>query len=137
MKAVAKRKRDGSRRLPAPLGRDKCRGTIRMRGVDGCLYKSGEAGNIRRHKASKHNTSNTCGRDLMMRKRDKWGRILKMCGVDVFSYKTGDTGHTTRHKAAKHNIDVTWHTCPNCDYKFKQEIHLNTHLKLNRYQVTK
>ena len=81
VKAAAKRKRDGSGRMPAPLGKDKRGMIIRTCCVDGYTYKTGYMGHMAQHKAVKHNIEYVRKIPNDRKERDKQGNIIKVCAV--------------------------------------------------------
>lgn len=74
-----------------------------------CDYETNCSGNLKRHKANKHNI------DV----------IWHHC--DYCEYKCKHKSDLKGHKAFKHDIDVTWHHCDICDCKFKRKRELKRH----------
>ena len=62
-----------------------------MCGIDGCTYKTGNTGHMKRHKGAKHNVVQVWKDDG--KERDKQGQVLRACGIGGCTYRTG---HTTR-----------------------------------------
>ena len=70
-------------------------------GIDGCTYKVGNTGHMKKHKASKHGIEAVWNTDDG-KERDKRGQIIRVCGIDGCTFKTGHTGNMKVHKASKH-----------------------------------
>jgi len=85
------------------FGRDKWGGVIRMCGIDGCMYKSGVASHMERHRVSKHGFQANWHKSEDGKERDKWGNVLTMCMVNGCTFK-GTATVMKAHKAGKHNI---------------------------------
>ena len=95
------------------LVRDKWGNIIRVCGIAGCQYKTGQTTSMKHHKAAKH------GIDV----------IWFSCDQDGCDYMAKAANDLKRHKQRVHNIDVQWHHCDqdDCDYKAKQACHLKQH----------
>ena len=72
-----------------------------MCGIAGCTFKTGETGNMKRHKATKHGIEVVWKNDDG-KERDKFGQIVRVCGIGGCTFKTGSLGNLNRHKAVKH-----------------------------------
>jgi len=84
--------------------RDKWSKIVRLCGIAGCTYKTGQTTTMKRHKVAKHGIEAVWKNDDG-KERDKLGRIIKVCGIAGCTYKTGTT-HMKRHKASKHGIEM-------------------------------
>ena len=119
---------------------------------EGCNYKTKQAGNLKKHKANKHDigvTWHECdqpnckfkckeARHLKRHKADKHDIDVKWheCDQEGCLYKTKRAESLKTHKECVHDIDATWHECDQegCDFKTKHASSLKTH-KANKHDI--
>ena len=76
------RKRVGRKRVVG-VERDKWGKIIRVCGIEGCSYKTGEATTMSRHKAAKHGIGEYVRKiPNDGKERDKCGNLIRVCGID-------------------------------------------------------
>ncbi|GMH88652.1 hypothetical protein TL16_g11216 [Triparma laevis f. inornata] len=74
---------------------------IRECAIDGCQYRTGNGGSMRKHKAAKHGIDILVTRGLKGVERDKGGRILRLCGIEGCTYK-GRMDRLKCHRVSKY-----------------------------------
>jgi len=109
-------------------------------------YETKYAGNLKRHKADKHNIGVTlykcdlCDYEakqpshLKTHKAYKHNIGVTLYKCDLCDYDAKRPSNLKRHKADKHNIGVTWYKCDLCDHKTKNASDLKKH-KASKHNI--